>query len=107
MELEPIFLGGGELVGWFNNLLLKPIMQISKRKLHIQTSYQFTTKNKPPQIEISYQFTAKNKPPQHKFWILIKNEKKKKLRNALLENIFINVYEKEKQLGGMVIEFLS
>lgn len=33
--------------------------------------------------------------------------KKKKLRNALLENIFINVYEKEKQLGGMVIEFLS
>lgn len=33
-------------------------------------------------------------------------KKKKKLRNALLENIFINVYEKEKQLGGMVIEFL-
>lgn len=31
----------------------------------------------------------------------------KKLMNALLENIFINSYEKEKQLGVMVIEFLS
>lgn len=29
-----------------------------------------------------------------------------KLMNALLENIFINCYEKEKQLGVMVIEFL-
>lgn len=88
MELEPIFLGGGELVGWFNNLLLKPIMQISKRKLHIQTSYQFTTKNKPPQIETSYQFTAKNKPPQHKFWILIKNEKKKKIKECPFRKYF-------------------
>jgi len=71
-------------------------MQISKRKLQIQTSYQFTTKNKPPQIQTSYQFTAKNKPPQHKFWNLIKNGK---INECPFRKYFYKLLWKRKQLG--------